>query len=191
MILLIDHYDSFVWNLARAVAELGAEPVVRRHDAVTVEDVAALEPSHIILSPGPRTPAEAGMSVDLVRRLGSHTPILGVCLGHQCVAAAYGARIVRARRPMHGRAALVRHDGAGIFAGLSNPLTAARYHSLVVDAATLPPELPVTATSDDDEVMAVAHTTHPVVGVQFHPESVLTVDGPALLANFFAGALAR
>ena len=191
MILLIDHYDSFVWNLARAVVELGAEAVVRRQDAITVDQVAALDPSHIILSPGPCTPREAGISVDVVRRLGASTPILGVCLGHQCIAVAYGARIGRALRPVHGKAANIQHDGAGVFAGLTNPFRAARYHSLVVDPASLPAELVVTATSDEGEVMGLAHASHPVVGVQFHPESVLTVDGPLLLANFLAGALVR
>lgn len=184
MVLLIDNYDSFVWNLARYVAELGGEAEVRRHDAVSHEEIAALQPSHIILSPGPCTPQEAGISVEVVRRWGAMIPILGVCLGHQCVAAAYGGAVVRARRPLHGRATPIRHDGLGVFAGLPNPLPAARYHSLVVDRATLPAELAVTATSEDGEVMALRHVTHPVAGVQFHPESVLTTGGHALLATF-------
>jgi anthranilate synthase/aminodeoxychorismate synthase-like glutamine amidotransferase len=184
MILLIDNYDSFVFNLARYVRELGGEPLVRRNDALTPDDIARLAPSHIILSPGPCSPAEAGVSTDVVRRFGAATPILGVCLGHQCIGAAYGGQIVRARKPMHGKTSRIHHDGRGIFAGLPTPLTATRYHSLVIAPASLPPELRVTARSDDGEIMAVQHAEHPVTGVQFHPESVLTDDGKLMLRNF-------
>ena len=163
MILLIDNYDSFVYNIARYVRELGAEAVVLRHDAVTLDDVAALAPSHIIISPGPCSPAEAGISTDVVRRFGATTPILGVCLGHQCIGAAYGAAIVRAERAVHGKASAIRHDGRGIFSGLPNPFRAARYHSLVIAAAGLPRDLRVTATAEEGEIMAVEHVRHPVV----------------------------
>ncbi|HEU5169215.1 MAG TPA: aminodeoxychorismate/anthranilate synthase component II [Gemmatimonadales bacterium] len=191
MILLIDNYDSFVYNLARYVRELGETPVVRRHDAITIEEVARLGPSHIIISPGPCSPKEAGISTELVRRLGATIPILGVCLGHQCIGEAYGAEIVRARRPMHGKTSLVRHDGTGIFQGLPNPLLATRYHSLVIAPGSVPPWLRVTATSDDGEIMAVRHAEHPVVGVQFHPESVLTEHGYRMLARFLGADAAR
>ena len=184
MILLIDNYDSFVYNLARYVRELGQATEVRRHDAVTCEEIYALAPTHIIISPGPCTPAEAGASTDVVRRLGADTPILGVCLGHQCIGAAYGAQIVRAKYPMHGKISRISHDGTGIFTAIPNPFIATRYHSLVLEPASLPPDLQVTATADDGEIMAVRHRLHPVVGVQFHPESVLTECGYRLLANF-------
>ncbi len=191
MILLIDNYDSFVYNLARYVRELGETPAVHRHDAITVEEIAALRPTHIILSPGPCSPAEAGISTEVVRRLGATTPILGVCLGHQCIGAAYGAEIVRARRPMHGKASRIRHDDRGLFAGLPNPFFAARYHSLVIAPASLPPDLRVTASAEDGEIMAVQHARHPVLGLQFHPESVLTEHGYWLLERFLHGAAAR
>lgn len=190
MILLIDNYDSFVWNLARYVAELGADPVVRRHDSLTPTDVAADRPSHIIISPGPCTPREAGISVDLVRRLGATVPILGVCLGHQCVAAAYGGSIVAAQRPMHGKTSAIHHDGTGVFGGLPSPFRATRYHSLAVARAALPAALRVTAWADDGEIMGLAHESHPVWGVQFHPESVLTEHGHALLARFLETTVA-
>ncbi len=191
MILLIDNYDSFVYNLARYVRELGEEPLVKRHDAISADEIRALAPSHIILSPGPCSPGEAGISTDVVRRFGTATPILGVCLGHQCIGAAYGARIVRAGRPVHGKPAAIRHDGRGLFAGLPNPFQAARYHSLVIARVGLPSELRVTATADDGEIMAVAHERHPVIGLQFHPESVLTEHGYILLDRFLHGAAAR
>ena len=177
MLLLIDNYDSFVYNHARYVRELGGEPLVRRHDAMSVDEIADLAPSHIIISPGPCSPREAGISTEVVRRLGPGIPVLGVCLGHQCIGAAYGAEIVRAGRPMHGKTSRVAHTGTGLFAGLPNPLVATRYHSLVIAPGSLPPELRVTATSEDGEFMAVEHVEHPVVGVQFHPVSVLTVLG--------------
>ena len=191
MILLIDNYDSFVYNLARYVRELGAEPVVRRHDAVTVDEIRAMAPSHVIISPGPRSPTEAGVSTDIVRQLGPTTPILGVCLGHQCIGAAYGGLVVRAGRPMHGKTSLVHHDGSGIFAGLPSPFRATRYHSLVVEPASIPPALRVTATSDDGEIMGVVHREHPVIGVQFHPESALTEHGYRMLDRFLRGDRAR
>jgi len=187
MILLLDNYDSFVYNLARYVRELGETPVVHRHDAITVDDAAAMAPSHIIISPGPCSPAEAGISTELVRRLGSTVPILGVCLGHQCIGADYGGEIVRANRPMHGKTSLIHHQGTGLFHGLPNPFRATRYHSLVIAPASVPPELEVLATSDDGEIMAVRHVRHPVHGVQFHPESVLTEHGYRLVDHFLHG----
>src|SRR5215217_4638151 len=166
MILLIDNYDSFVYNLARYVRELGLEPHVVRHDAVTLDDVAGLAPSHIVISPGPCTPSEAGISTDVVRRFGATTPILGVCLGHQCIGAAYGGDVVRAGYPMHGKTSLISHDNSRIFAGLPSPLRVARYHSLVIAPGTMPSDLRVMATSDDDgSVMAFEHRQHPVIGV--------------------------
>jgi len=192
MILVIDHYDSFVHNLARYVRELGGEAVVRRNDALTLDEVAALAPSHIILSPGPCTPREAGISIELVRRFGPDVPILGVCLGHQCIGAAYGADIVRAGRPVHGKTSSIAHAGTGIFAGLPSPLRAARYHSLVIAPASLPPALRVIASAEDDqEIMAVEHVAHPVIGVQFHPESAASEYGYAMLDRFLHGERSR
>ncbi|MFL5511207.1 MAG: anthranilate synthase component II [Gemmatimonadales bacterium] len=187
MILLIDNYDSFVYNLARYVRELGEVPLVRRHDAVTVDEIEALGPSHIIISPGPCTPAEAGISTQVVRQLGERIPVLGVCLGHQCIGAAYGAEIVRAGRPMHGKPSRIHHQAQGLFAGLPSPFTATRYHSLVIAPASVPPDLRVTATSEDGEIMAVQHASNPVYGVQFHPESVLSEQGYRLLDHFLHG----
>jgi anthranilate synthase/aminodeoxychorismate synthase-like glutamine amidotransferase len=184
MILLIDNYDSFVFNLARYVGELGHAREVVRNDAVTVGEIAALAPRAIILSPGPCTPKEAGISNEVIARLGHGIPILGVCLGHQCIAEAYGGLVVRARRPMHGKTSLVTHDGEGVFAGLPQPLRVTRYHSLVADPARVPPELEVTAWSPEGEIMGLRHRSHPVEGVQFHPEAVLTERGHDLLANF-------
>jgi anthranilate synthase component 2 len=185
MILLLDNYDSFTFNLYQALSELGADVLVRRNDMVTVEDVEELTPmlDGIVISPGPCTPGEAGISVPLVRRLAGTVPILGVCLGHQAVGAAFGGRITRAPKLMHGKISMIAHDGAGIFAGLPNPFQATRYHSLIVDRATLPSELEVTAEADG-LVMGLRHRTLPVEGVQFHPESILTPTGKDLLANF-------
>lgn len=184
MILLIDNYDSFVHNLARYVGELGRDRRVVRNDAITIDEISAAQPQAIIISPGPCTPNEAGISLDVVRQLGARTPILGVCLGHQCVGQVYGGEVKRAQRPVHGSTSLIHHNGESLFEGLPNPLQAARYHSLIVE---LPDdsELDVTATSENGEIMAVAHRRHPVFGVQFHPESVLTEHGHAQLANFF------
>jgi len=192
MILLIDNYDSFVHNLARYVRELGWEALVRRNDAVTVDEIERLAPSHIIISPGPCTPAEAGISTDLVCRLGASIPILGVCLGHQCIGAAYGGAIVRGPRPVHGKTSALVHDGTSIFSGLPSPIRVARYHSLVIARHEVPPSLRVLATARDDQaVMAVAHRTHPVIGVQFHPESAATEYGYAMLDRFLRGDRAR
>jgi anthranilate synthase/aminodeoxychorismate synthase-like glutamine amidotransferase len=184
MILVIDNYDSFVHNLARYLRVLGCETEVVRNDAIDVAAVAQRRPSHIVLSPGPCTPNEAGVSVDLIRKLGASIPTLGVCLGHQCIGQAFGGRVVRALRPMHGRASLVRHVGEGVFTGLPNPLRATRYHSLVVSPESFPEELVATAYSEEGEIMALRHRTFPVVGVQFHPEAVLTEHGYDLLRNF-------
>jgi anthranilate synthase/aminodeoxychorismate synthase-like glutamine amidotransferase len=190
MILLIDNYDSFVYNLARYVRELGEDPVVRRHDAIDVDEILRLSPSHIIISPGPCSPKEAGISTDVVRRLGSSIPVLGVCLGHQCIGAAYGGEIVRAGLPMHGKTSRINHSGVGLFSGLPNPFLATRYHSLVIAPASIPPALRVTATAEDGEIMAVQHAEYPVYGVQFHPESVLTEHGYRLLDHFLHGVSA-
>jgi len=187
VVVLIDNRDSFVHNLARYVRELGRPTEVVRCDEVSVAEVAALDPSHVVISPGPCTPREAGVSVPLVRALGATTPILGVCLGHQCIGDAYGGRIVRALRPMHGKASPIAHDGTGIFAGLPDPLHATRYHSLVIAPQGLPGDLLVTARSEEGEIMAVRHRRHPVVGVQFHPESILTEHGHALVSAFLEG----
>jgi anthranilate synthase/aminodeoxychorismate synthase-like glutamine amidotransferase len=187
MILLIDNYDSFVYNLARYVQELGEEPLVRRHDAIAVDEILGLAPSHIIISPGPCSPNEAGISTEVVRQVGQHIPILGVCLGHQCIGAAYGGLIVRAGVPMHGKTSRIHHAGTGLFTGLPDPFIATRYHSLVIASRSIPPELRVTATSEDGEIMAVQHAVHPVYGVQFHPESVLTEHGYRILDHFLHG----
>jgi anthranilate synthase/aminodeoxychorismate synthase-like glutamine amidotransferase len=187
MILLIDNYDSFVYNLARYVRELGETPLVRRHDAVDVDEILRLRPSHIIISPGPCSPKEAGISTEVVQRVGQSIPILGVCLGHQCIGAAYGGEIVRAGHPMHGKISRIHHAGQGLFSGLPSPFLATRYHSLVIAPASIPPGLIVTATSEDGEIMAVQHAEHPVYGLQFHPESVLTEHGYRLLDHFLHG----
>ena len=184
MFLLIDNYDSFVHNLARYFQRLGQETVVVRNDAIDAAAARAMRPAAIVLSPGPCTPAEAGSSLDIVRELHDSIPILGVCLGHQAIAEAFGGRIVRAIEPMHGRASEVWHDGRGIFNDMPNPFSAGRYHSLIVDEGTLPNELTVTARTTDGVVMSIEHRRRPVFGVQFHPESVLTECGFRLLANF-------
>ncbi len=186
MILLVDNYDSFVHNLARYLRELGEEVVVRRNDAVDVAEARSLAPSHLVVSPGPCTPAEAGASCELVEALAPEVAVLGVCLGHQCIGATYGGTVVRARRPMHGKLSAIRHGGRGLFTGLSDPFSATRYHSLVVERATLPPELEVTAWTEEGEIMALRHRDLLVWGVQFHPEAVLTDSGHRILANFLA-----
>jgi anthranilate synthase/aminodeoxychorismate synthase-like glutamine amidotransferase len=186
MLLLIDNYDSFTYNLAQYFGELGCEVVIRRNDETSLEEIAALAPDRICISPGPCTPREAGISNELVRHFGHKISILGVCLGHQCIAAAYGGTIVRAPRLMHGKASMIRHNGSALFSDLSNPFEAGRYHSLVVDRASLPDCFEISAESDDGEIMALRHREFPVQGVQFHPESVLTSDGRKILASFLS-----
>ena len=190
MILVIDNYDSFTYNLVQYLGELGAEVEVRRNDAIDVEDIGALSPSAIVLSPGPCTPAEAGITIPVIRRWGSSIPMLGVCLGHQAIGEAFGGKVVRADRVMHGKTSLVTHDGTGVFAGLPSPLEVMRYHSLVIQPSSLPAALAVTARAVDapDEIHAVQHVEHPVFGVQFHPESIMTQHGKQLLANFLEAA---
>jgi anthranilate synthase/aminodeoxychorismate synthase-like glutamine amidotransferase len=186
MLLVIDNYDSFTYNLVQYLGELGADVVVRRNDAVTVEQVGELAPDGIVLSPGPCAPAQAGVTVDVIRAWGATTPILGVCLGHQAIGEAYGGRVVRATRAVHGKTSRITHDGSDLFAGLPSPLQVGRYHSLTVERSSLPDDLRVVATAehDDSEIHALRHRTHPVWGVQFHPESVLTPDGKRLLRNY-------
>jgi anthranilate synthase component II len=184
-VALIDNYDSFTYNLVQYLAELGAELFVYRHDAIDLDGLERLEPTHVVVSPGPKTPSEAGVSIDAIRHFAGRVPVLGVCLGHQAIGQAFGARVVRGREPVHGKTSEIFHDGRSVFAGLDNPLTATRYHSLVVDP-DLAPELECSAWCDGDVVMAVRHRTLPVEGVQFHPESILTPSGKALLANFLA-----
>lgn len=184
MILIIDNYDSFVYNLARYVSELGHARTVERNDAITLDEIARLAPSHIIISPGPCTPNEAGISNAVIRRFGPTIPILGVCLGHQCIGQVYGGQVVRAGQPVHGKTSPITHDGAGIFRGLPSPFQATRYHSLIVSRAGLPDDIIVTAHSSDGEIMGLRHRVDPVIGVQFHPEAVLTEGGYTLLENF-------
>jgi anthranilate synthase component 2 len=184
MILVIDNYDSFTYNLVQYLGELGATLRVARNDALDVDAVARLAPERIVISPGPGNPDQAGVSLEVIRRLGATTPILGVCLGHQAIGQAFGATIARARTQMHGKTSDIRHDGRGVFAGLPNPFVATRYHSLVVLPDTVPADLEVTARAEDGEVMGLRHRRYPVEGVQFHPESILTVEGKRLLANF-------
>jgi len=193
MILVIDNYDSFTYNLVQYLGTLGAALSVYRNDALSVEEIGALAPEAIVVSPGPCTPTEAGISVPLIQRWGAEIPILGVCLGHQAIGEAYGGRVVRAGRVMHGKTSRILHDGTGVFAGVESPLTVMRYHSLLVERATLPSELEVVAVAEDDptEIHALRHRTHPVFGVQFHPESILTDSGMAMLSNFLTLAAAR
>jgi len=185
---MIDNYDSFTYNLVQYLGELGAEVRVVRNDEMRVDEVEALRPERIVISPGPCTPTEAGISVALIERLAGRVPILGVCLGHQSIGQAFGARVVRARTVMHGKVSTVRHGGAGVFAGLPETFIATRYHSLVIERASLPECLVVTAESDDGEIMGLRHRTLPVEGVQFHPEALLTEHGHALLKTFLEGA---
>jgi anthranilate synthase/aminodeoxychorismate synthase-like glutamine amidotransferase len=187
-VVVIDNFDSFVYNLVQYLGELGAEPVVHRNDAIDVEGVQALAPDAVLISPGPGRPDDAGVSNDILRHLGPVTPVLGVCLGHQCIGQVYGGNVVRAPEIMHGKTSLVRHEGVGVFEGLPSPLEATRYHSLVVERSSLPSELEITAETDDGTIMGLRHRTHPVEGVQFHPESILTTMGHDLLRNFLRRA---
>ncbi len=183
-VLLVDNYDSFTWNLVQGLSALGAEVDVVRHDAVDPASAERRAPTHLVISPGPGTPRDSGASIPLLRAFAGRIPILGVCLGLQCIAELYGARVVRARRPVHGKTSRIRHDGRGVFAGLPDPIEAMRYHSLAVDPGSLPGELESSATADDGELMGLRHRALPVEGVQFHPESYRSPDGPALLRNF-------
>jgi anthranilate synthase/aminodeoxychorismate synthase-like glutamine amidotransferase len=186
MLLLIDNYDSFTYNLAQYFGELGCELVVKRNDEISLDEIGALAPEHICISPGPCTPREAGISKDIVLRFGAKVPILGVCLGHQCIAEAHGGKIVRAASLVHGKSSTIRHNGNGLFSDLPMPFDAGRYHSLVVERSSFPACLEIIAESDDGEIMALRHREFPMYGVQFHPESVLTRDGKKILARFLA-----
>ena len=187
MLLMIDNYDSFTYNLVQYLGELGADVQVYRNDAITLDEVAALAPSQIVVSPGPCTPSEAGISVALIQRFAGKVPILGVCLGHQAIGQAFGGRIVRAQRVMHGKLSPVAHDNRGVFGGVPSPFSVTRYHSLAIERASVPPDLEVTATADDGEIMGVRHRHLPVEGVQFHPEAILTEHGKRMLGNFLEG----
>ena len=184
MVFVLDNYDSFTFNLVQYMGELGATVDVRRNDELTVEEVAALHPDRIVLSPGPCTPQEAGISIDLIRAMAGKVPILGVCLGHQAIGAAFGGKVVRAPKLMHGKTSQVDHDGKTIFAGIASPMTCTRYHSLIVQEKGLPADLEITARTADGTIMGLRHRRFPVEGVQFHPESVLTADGQRLIQNF-------
>ena len=184
MLLMIDNYDSFTYNLVQYLGELGEDVRVHRNDQITLAQIEALKPDHIVISPGPCTPNEAGVSVETIQKFGGRFPILGVCLGHQSIGQAYGGKIVRAGQLMHGKTSMIQHANKGVFAGLPAPFEATRYHSLVIERASLPEVLEITAWTDDGEIMGVRHKTLPVEGVQFHPESILTQHGHDLLANF-------
>ena len=189
MLLMLDNYDSFTWNLVQYLGELGAAVKVVRNDAITLDEIEALAPTHIVISPGPCTPNEAGVSVPLIRRFAGRMPILGVCLGHQAIGQAFGARVIRAQRVMHGKLSSIVHDERGVFTGVPTPFNATRYHSLAIERESLPPVLDITATADDGEIMAVRHRDLPVEGVQFHPEAILTEHGRKLLGNFLAATV--
>jgi anthranilate synthase/aminodeoxychorismate synthase-like glutamine amidotransferase len=185
MILMIDNYDSFTYNIVQYLGELGAEVVVKRNDEVTIDDIRRMKPERIVVSPGPCTPKEAGVSVDVIKAFAGKVPVLGVCLGHQSIGHAFGGKIIRAKKLMHGKTSRIKHDNKGVFAGLKNPFIATRYHSLVIEKKSRPKDLIVTATSEDGEIMGVRHRTIPALeGVQFHPESILTEGGKDLLRNF-------
>ena len=184
MLLVLDNYDSFTYNLVQYFGELGAEMVIKRNDEITLDEIRALHPERIVISPGPCTPNEAGISCDVIRTFGESTPILGVCLGHQCMGQVFGGEVVRADRLMHGKTSPIIHHGEGVFAGLPNPFEATRYHSLLVKRATFPAVLEITAETAEKEIMGLRHRTFPLHGVQFHPESILTVEGKRLLKNF-------
>ena len=184
MLLVIDNYDSFTYNLVQYFGELGADLFVRRNDEITLDEILALHPERIVISPGPCTPNEAGISCDVIRQFGESTPILGVCLGHQCMGQVFGGEVVRAGRLMHGKTSPIIHNGEGVFAGLPNPFEATRYHSLLVKRETFPAALEITAETAEKEIMGLRHRALPIHGVQFHPESILTVEGKRLLKNF-------
>ena len=186
MLLIIDNYDSFTYNLVQYFSVLGCDVIVKRNDEITIAEIEALDPERICISPGPGRPEDAGISTELIRQFGPKKPILGVCLGHQCIGAVFGAEVVPASRLMHGKTSPVRHQGAGVFADLPNPFEATRYHSLIVHRETVPGCLEITAETAEGEVMGLQHRVHPIHGVQFHPESVLTAEGMKLLANFLA-----
>jgi anthranilate synthase/aminodeoxychorismate synthase-like glutamine amidotransferase len=186
MLLVIDNYDSFTYNLVQYFGELGADPQVRRNDAITPDEVEKLKPKKIVISPGPGRPQDAGISMELIRRLGSRIPLLGVCLGHQCIGEVYGGKVVRAGRLMHGKTSPIQHDGKGVFAKLPNPFEATRYHSLIVEKESVPSCLQVSAETAEGEIMGLRHKEYPVHGVQFHPESILSKEGKDLLANFLS-----
>ena len=188
MLLMIDNYDSFTYNLVQYLGELGEDVQVHRNDRITVAEIEKLKPDHIVISPGPCTPNEAGVSVETIQKLGGRIPILGVCLGHQSIGQAYGGRIIRAKQLMHGKTSMIHHANQGVFAGLPNPFEATRYHSLVIERAGIPDVLEITAWTDDGEIMGVRHRTLPVEGVQFHPESILTQYGHELLKNFLVAS---
>jgi anthranilate synthase/aminodeoxychorismate synthase-like glutamine amidotransferase len=184
MLLVIDNYDSFTYNLVQYFGELGADPVVKRNDTISPEEIEKLKPTRIVISPGPGKPTDAGISMEVIRRMGPTLPILGVCLGHQCIAEVYGGKVVRADRLMHGKTSPIRHQGTGVFAGLPNPFEATRYHSLIVERSSVPACLQVTADTAEGEIMGLQHREFPVHGVQFHPESILSREGKDLLRNF-------
>ena len=187
-ILVIDNYDSFVYNLVQYLGELGAEPMVHRSDALTLDQIVELEPDGVLVSPGPGRPEDAGLSNQVIRHFAGVRPVFGVCLGHQCIGQVFGGDVVRAPQVMHGKTSLIRHHDIGVFAGLPNPLEATRYHSLIVDRDSVPDELEITAETDDGIVMGLRHRTYDIEGVQFHPESILTTGGHDLVANFLARA---
>lgn len=186
MLLVIDNYDSFTYNLVQYFGELGAEPVVKRNDEITPDEIAALKPGRIVISPGPCTPKEAGISNEVIRRFGPVTPLLGVCLGHQCIGHVFGGDVIRAPRLMHGKTSPILHHGTSVFAGLPSPFEATRYHSLIVKRETVPADLEITAETAEGEIMGLQHREHPIHGVQFHPESILTLEGKRLLQNFLS-----
>jgi anthranilate synthase/aminodeoxychorismate synthase-like glutamine amidotransferase len=192
MLLVIDNYDSFTYNLVQYLGELGTTPIVRRNNEVTLDEIAALRPEQIVISPGPGRPEQAGITLDVIKTFGPSVPLLGVCLGHQAIGMAFGGSVVRATAPMHGKTSAINHDGRGVFAGIASPFTVARYHSLVVQREGLPADLEVAAqTEDDGTVMALRHKAYPIHGVQFHPESIMTREGSHLLRNFLSLAVTK
>lgn len=186
MMLIIDNYDSFTYNLVQYFGELGAEMIIKRHDEISIEEIKELSPERICVSPGPCTPREAGISNEVIREFGPRIPLLGVCLGHQCIGDVFGGNVIRAGRLMHGKTSPILHNGEGVFEGLPNPFEATRYHSLLVERHSLPAELAITAETAEGEIMGLRHKEYPIHGVQFHPESILTLEGKKLLTNFLA-----